>query len=424
MANISFSLSLSILNVPKKVLAGMVCLVFLSLSSCQSDDELSAATQDELVTYLLNNTHQLTISNTSNFSEFDPIADHFQDKSLILLGENHASQFNDLLDTKLLIYLHQNHAVNYYLGETGYAMGKFINTYINTGDEALLSSLMNSWNNTFSYTLENKARLQRLKDYNLSLPENERITYVGIDVENQVGWAIREVGRLVELKGQIPTDIIINLSRVLTPSSRTYLNAVGLAQDLLADFESEDFGLIYRTFLGNDFTEIEFILNNLLAKAELDRNPGEFNSLREPKITENYIYINEKYPNAKYYGKWGLSHIWKAPVEGNYTTFVERLIFEDVITRAEVESLPVFYEDGYFASPSSNYEQKPITFSVAPPLLATEGFQALTIFDLNEADSPFYRTNELVEGRSDFTGSIISTAIKLKDSPASNKAFD
>ena len=167
MANISFSLSLSILNVPKKVLAGMVCLVFLSLSSCQSDDELSAATEDELVSYLLNNTHQLTISNTSNFSEFEPIADHFQDKSLILLGENHASQFNDLLDTKLLIYLNQNHGVNYYLGETGYAMGKFINTYINTGDEALLSSLMNSWNNTFSYTLENKARLQSLQIQNL-----------------------------------------------------------------------------------------------------------------------------------------------------------------------------------------------------------------------------------------------------------------
>lgn len=407
----------------------VICITFFSsilllISSCSSSNDVELATEEELFSYLQQNNHGLTLSNTNNYEEFIEIADHFSSKKIVLLGENHASQFNDLLDTKMMIYLHQEHQFNYYLAETGYGLGKFINAYINGEDESLLSSIMNSLRNTFSYTQENKARLERMRAYNLSLPENERITYIGIDVENQVGWGISAVSMIVRLRGQIPLEIAPTLSRVHAPSSRTYLNAIELSKDLLLEFELTELAPNYQEFLAEDIEEIKFILNNVLAKAELDQNPERFNELREPKITENYKVINSIYPNAKYYGKWGRSHIWPSSVEGNYTTFIERLLFDGSIRRGQIESIPIFYEDGFFASPSNNFESRPITFSKAPDLLFTNGFQALTAFDLNEAGSPFYRTKELVTGRQEFTANIVSLVFKLRDSPASNKAFD
>lgn len=146
----------------------------------------------------------LDIDNNDSFSGFELYKDSLAKYTVFINGENHQyTKSNASLQLKTLKYLHKNAGVKTLLLELGWSRGYIITEYIQGGDTTLLKSIK-------GYSWKYYADLvQDLKKYNDSLPQEQKISVVGIDVERFNNMSIKAMQMQMPKRGtKIPHDSI------------------------------------------------------------------------------------------------------------------------------------------------------------------------------------------------------------------------
>lgn len=353
---------------------------------------------------------------------FSAVADHFEGAKLVLLGETHASALNEVLDIQLFKYLYFNHGVRHYLAENGYGAGILINEYIQTGDINLLHSIFQLFDGTFSNTKENYDRIVSLRAFNASLPSNAKITYIGIDIEQQPGLGLLAIRSFIlDNLEQYPAAIRQILGALKSTKAGNYTAAVNFGHFFLEEIQRPQLESLYQNVFNGHYDEVILILKNIILRYQLFQDDTDYLSKRENQIAANFDFVSQKFPNGKFYGKWGVFHTWKHNVSNQESSFLKKAISAGYIKDKETVSIPIFYENSFYADKNKRYQSTPITSMLAPALIRSNSTASFTIFDLNETSSPFAKRLLLVEGAKGVTTDYFDVMIKISGSKASQK---
>ena len=132
----------------------------------------------ELVTYLLNNySSKSDILDTNKYE-------------LFVSGETHATQKNFDIQMDIIKNLSQNSDLKYIITEESMANAFLINKYLQTGKISNLDVVFKELKGTFAGNNEFYKFCQDIYEFNETIPNDKKLTYLGVDIEHQLNNAI------------------------------------------------------------------------------------------------------------------------------------------------------------------------------------------------------------------------------------------
>lgn len=149
----------------------------------------------------------------------------------------------------------------------------------------------------------------------------------------------------------------------------------------------------YRDYFGSSLFDFEIICDNMLNAKEAYayiNNENAFNSVRDRKMYDNFVKIYSHLPEGKYYGQFGINHVFQAAQ--NNTDWLASLMDKSPSpVENKILSIAYVYEDseamlpsngGYAVQICSNYM---IFDGLLEPYIKSD----LTLFRLTGKGSPF-----------------------------------
>lgn len=357
----------------KKYLTACFLLIIIFLAS--------ASTPDLITPYLPGNYSSLDIENLN----LNLMAGDLDKHDVFLSGaEWHGSTAGYELQYAMTTALHQQAGIKYLLLGMGHATAQMINAYLQSGDETILDTVLEEIKFSNSSCYEHRLSWERLCQYNLTQPQEDRITVVGIDLEYQPYTAIAYLLGLPDAdKLQLPLpDEYLGTPQALA----NYVSR--LEQNVLNNTDA------YRQALGEGYGELELVLNNL--KDTVQANIAEdFYAVREEIMYANFLRAYSSLPPGKYFGQLTMEHIYQRQAGTPNMSGIDRLAMylnrDDSPVQDRILSIAVLYENSRYRFFYGRYYEDEISndyiTDVLPfKLLAKTNY---TLFRLNGEDSPF-----------------------------------
>lgn len=258
----------------------------------------------ELATYLLNNhSSSSDILDTNKYE-------------LFVSGETHATQKNFDVEIDIIKNLSQNSDLKYIIAEYSMANAFLINTYLQTGEISNLDVVFKELKGTAASNNEFYKFLQDLYEFNKTLPNDKKLTYLGVDVEHQLN---NTIGILYDIA--LRNDIYENIKELIENYNQQKSN-----DELLASLETiytdiQNNSQMYSDKLGQEFWIFKYLIRNILNTYKYEIVSNDYlqqSSVRERAMIENFYEIYNHYPKGKYYGQWGLEHTYLSNVKINF----------------------------------------------------------------------------------------------------------
>lgn len=370
----------------------------------------------ELVTYLLNNgSKNLDV----DYDKYD----------LFVSGEWHATQKNFDVQMSIIKNLSENSDLKYIIAEDSMGNAMCINNYLHTGDISKLDVVFESLKGTFAGNNESYEFYKKLYEFNKNLPENKKITYLGMDIEHQTNisvgclWDIALRNSISEKLEKFVQDINKNKdSDELISSLETVYNDANNNPEFYSDK------------LGNELWVFKYLLRNTLSTYKCSKvrkeNGTEWSKLREHTMIENFHEIYNHFPKGKYYGQWGEEHCYLSNVKTSAHPESEPRLAgalnskEDSPVKNRVYSMDIVYLDSLEMNinggdpilldvdSSNNYNEM--------DSLKLLGQDYIQFFKLDSENSPFLKKLFFFENvtKAGVTTDYFKNIIVVKNSPA------
>ncbi|MCZ8023880.1 MAG: erythromycin esterase family protein [Cytophagales bacterium] len=235
---------------------------------------------------------------------------------VVLLGEAHGVSGNHNIFYQIIEFLVKEKGTRYVMLERSYGDAHLLNIYLRTGDDNYLKY-------DPSWSEEMRESYRKLYLFNLNLPDEKKIRFLGID-------GIRSISAVViSLQDLIPKDVvppksistfIDSLKQIQTPIKppRVFLND----QERLKEIEScleylakeiQSNEKDYRVFFGSNFNHIDQIISNKSSLLKQNRNSDMFRNFL--KLVSDFN-IKESI-----FGFFGGTHVYKQS-HGNFADFL------------------------------------------------------------------------------------------------------
>jgi hypothetical protein len=263
--------------------------------------------------YFSNNSIPVDFESDDYPTELMFLESDLENKVIFLTGEVHNVEANHILRMNFLKYFKEKTDFKYYLCEMPYSSSYFMNQYLESGDETLLKQIYN----TSDWTQENYSHWTELYEYNSRLNEDQKIHVVGIDIEHDYINSYRFLEVILPRK-EVPEEIKESITllketyELLKSSFQNKYKAPKNAKLLLADIEENR--TVYMDYLEDDFIYFELVIQNVLNGQEAYKHhhdTAEWNNTRDLMIYENFVKIDALLPPNKYFGQWGVAHIFQ-----------------------------------------------------------------------------------------------------------------
>ena len=278
-----------------KILSGLL-VVTLLLGGCGNQEKIQ--TPEE---YIDENLREISLS--------DPWAEgtlgNTEDYQVFLSGEAHGIEENYEAEKRLIEYLHTYEGVRYLICELSVSEGIILEKYIQTGEAELLTEFMDSMAETEDCNQGYYQFLQWLCQYNMSLPEEERLHMFGLDVEFQQDMTIKAL-QMLDTKAK-PENLEEGppkkaVQAVRDGSSQWYELLQKAAQE-----ESEETEAYYR----ENWKWAERILKNQETTLQFVKEGGDAESqLRDDNMADNFWFVYDQFPEEKFFGQFGSYHVY------------------------------------------------------------------------------------------------------------------
>lgn len=276
---------------------------------------------------------KLDIESNDDFSSFSMLKDDLSDFNVYFTGENHLFRTSNYkLQLKMLKYLYKEAGVRHLILEFGFSRGYLVNQYVQTGDTSVFTILND-------YSFEEYSRLYKgLHEFNSSLPEDEKITVHGVDIERSYTTPIKVLNQLLPHDSvPIHDSIVLNIEVLKSymgyndsryreynrsrddeakkleytyKSYSNYFSNQNTVAAMLANFKKHNDK--YRDYIGENFEMFSRIMSGM--EAEVKRQEYEAGNMFHGTIyREQYMYNQVKalldtYKGAKIYGQFGRCH--------------------------------------------------------------------------------------------------------------------
>lgn len=355
--------------------------------------EAEKALENEIVKYLKDNYNSIDLDN--EIENFHILDEDLEGKEIFFTGEVHGIKTNADLHMKFLKYFKEKVDFKYYLAEFSYSNAYFLNKYLNTGDIRILEDVFEELKGSYSWNKDSFEFWVNFQQYNNNLEEERKIQVIGIDIELQPSTSYKYFVDIlpsedppIEIKKMIDNIINTNNRLIETGFGASYSTAKDLQKDIIAK-ES-----IYRDYLGEHYFGFKTVSSNLLKYERAyrnKRNQVDWNNLRDKMIYENFVLIERRMPKGKYFGQWGVNHVFQSK-EKNIKWLATYLNEEDSIYKDKVLSIAFNYENSRQMGKMGDkqYIINEVDFIFPYMKVANDRIGGdMNIYKLNAAGSPF-----------------------------------
>lgn len=374
-----------------KILILLICMAVCLAASCSNDKSI------DMNSYLTKNHAEINIDDCSGFTLLDK---DITKSDVILTGEAHAISKNYQVKLSMIKYLNEKYNVKCLLEECGYSQSCFINQYLKTGDESKLKLVFNDLKGTAAWSRDDYDFYLKLREYNMTLPENERIIVIGIDIEHQIGTALIYLNSILP-ESEPNMEIKPYITALKDGYKQRNTNAVIKAAENLQNNIKADSG-DYEKYLGDKYFDFSIVLDNIVNSINAHAsNNANFESIREPAIYSNFKRIYSYLPKGKYFGELGLEHVLQNTCDsylGVKTRFAMYLNSSDSPVKGKVLSIAYAYQDCKMMTWEKTYGEGYADSGLNDiDILKNISKSDITLFKLNGAGSPFSRKIYFVE---------------------------
>ncbi|NLC03593.1 MAG: erythromycin esterase family protein [Tissierellia bacterium] len=355
--------------------------------------EAEKALENEIVQYLKDNYNSIDLDN--EIENFHILDEDLEGKEIFFTGEVHGIKTNADLHMKFLKYFKEKVDFKYYLAEFSYSNAYFLNKYLNTGDIRILEDVFEELKGSYSWNKDSFEFWVNFQQYNNNLEEERKIQVIGIDIELQPSTSYKYFVDIlpsedppIEIKKMINNIINTNNRLIETGFGASYSTAKDLQKDIIAK-ES-----IYRDYLGEHYFGFKTVSSNLLKYERAyrnKRNQVDWNNLRDKMIYENFVLIERRMPKGKYFGQWGVNHVFQSK-EKNIKWLATYLNEEDSMYKDKVLSIAFNYENSRQMGKMGDkqYIINEVDFIFPYMKVANDRIGGdMNIYKLNAAGSPF-----------------------------------
>lgn len=277
---------------------------------------------EESLAYLQKVAIPLNINNNPLLTVDNQLDEDIENARIIVSGEAHLHNYFRNINLDFIKFFYEEYGIRYYLAEMNWIEAIDVNKYINGGDEQILSKLFQRYKYTDLATKETYKFFKDLRIYNLSLPEDKRIVYLGVDIVGPWENLSAFYEFLPENIGLIPDNIKPGITQLVEAKN-------GLIQGIRIDLLLENIKSNieeYKNFFGKDFNMFYFTIKISKKSAEVFYSSYTLND-RDKAIYSNILMVMELFPNEKFYGSWGSAHVAKGrhylpQLNLNYTSWV------------------------------------------------------------------------------------------------------
>lgn len=261
----------------------------------------------------------------------------FEPYSVILVGEIHQVGSNTEVKLAFLKYLHEQYGVRFLIEEMGYGSAMQINKFVQTGDKALLTNFYTAVVGRQGATQESYEFYLRLGEYNLSLPENQRIIVLGVDIQSPRTVGLGALRGLTEDRGAPPPEA--EEAYRLLAENRALTEAELAAMMEQAEHHEDGF----RAYLAEDYDDYYFTLRSVWQSAKFAEEKGG-DALRERYLCDNFRSLYEHYGIDRCFGMFGSVHSSLDAMFGTHRSFAGFLSRDYEPTKDKVLSMVCVYD--------------------------------------------------------------------------------
>ncbi|MFH7010381.1 hypothetical protein ACHRV5_00830 [Flavobacterium sp. FlaQc-52] len=400
-------------KVLKKGIKFLVCILVLGLIYSFSLKTYDKNSGKETLEYWKNNKKLYESVHQNQDLSFVNLDQYIVENDLILLGEFHGIKETIDIDISLIKYLNRKVEMKIHLAEIDFSQAYFLNRYLESGEETLIDSVLNSWIVYHGHhNRDYKRKWIEIYNLNQSNSPDRQIKVYGIDkiqnlklTQKHLKILLKELG----LSDVFPNDEALFLKwakkRLPKMISNGNIKNKDIAEDVL------------------------FIQKNLADYTT---------SSRESTMYLNFKYLYERYnfKEEKIYGYFGEAHVLQKEI--NSKKDFGALVEEDVNFKNKTYTIISRYLDSDMSAPSKflpfflrseNEHTKSGITCDNPFLLYHSGineFKQLTknntntFFDLNQIDSPYRKSKRLIKSFGLFS---LLSGMKITDETSSTTDY-
>lgn len=339
-------------------------------------------------------------------NRFDVTSSEFnfpqKDFKIIGFGAYHGSAKTEQAEHALLKSLTQNGTIRYYLPETDYSIAHYFNSYLKTGDTALLKDLVKHYGIRVPQegSIETYEKWKGIKNLNDSLPEDKKMTVVGIDKIVSYKYTSQHLLDIIDLninQEESLKKIVAMVETDTTDFSPYYASySKSVLMDFVAGYEKNS------SLFTKDITD-QFAFDHLIKNLKYTFDDT---TKRETILFTNYkelahVYKFDQHPQ---FLRFGFFHLEKER-EGNDVSFFTMLLENKIYQPNEVLSIIgyltesrvlwdlIYDDDGTYSSFTTeggygigDYEKE--YFRGIENLKASK-ISDITLFRLNQRNTPY-----------------------------------
>lgn len=258
--------------------------------------------------YIVKSSKSIDLTNDENYTSLDIFDRAIKDKKIIITSEEFGIKESTKIQHKFISYLMDKWQLKYYLTYISYAEAAIINEYLQTGDENILKAYENSKGGYIFSSELSQDMLRKIYKKNSKLPDEKKLKVIGIGMNETFEFIDLYFKMIIDKNSKLTQNQIDNINNFLnnlqnkdimtTISSQNdvearnkiisgYINS--FCKDIYENQES------YKEALGDDFYNIEFIMENLRkAGGFMVQYYGSNEYSNIQKAESKYLYENFK----------------------------------------------------------------------------------------------------------------------------------
>ena len=262
----------------------------------------------------------ISINDDNDFSGYELIKT--KNVNLFALGEHwHNIKSVPKATLKLLKYLNQHADVTILAIEQGKSVAWMINNYLESGDETMLAHITR---NTMFWAQEHRTFFKELRNYNLDLPAERKITVKSIDIEYKMESAVFVINQLIG-ENPVPDELSLTIKefqRIYEETKKERESYEGIAfmyyydRDFIQELISrtindlEEKSQLYIDFFGASFTDFATMILEMDDGLTFDyTNPNQNYKFRDQLIYKNFVELVEEFPASGILCPIGMRHV-------------------------------------------------------------------------------------------------------------------
>lgn len=244
--------------------------------------------------------------------DFHLLLEGLEGKKIFMAGEAHGVGINSELAFNLLLFLHKNAQVRYFIWEGGYALGNMLNRYVQGGEELLLEMSFSQLEGTALWSEEKYDFFRRLYEFNALLAPEKRIEVIGIDLDLPLTAPVLFLDYLLAEKEAENLEPLRDLAadyRKLEGDVQQYSYRVRretLQLAVLLEEKIEREGEHLEKTLGDDWPDFKHTVASLL---RTHRVWGEGPQAREDNSFSNLRELDSDLERGAFFAQWGGNHV-------------------------------------------------------------------------------------------------------------------